>query len=119
MGFVKNAYLCFCIMAIFIMALLTKIWHLIKPVLLNKYLVVLLVFGVYVTFFDQHNLLERWETGHKIGQLEKEYDYYQEQIKNDKSEMNRLLKDNNYLEKFAREHYHMKKTDEEIFIIKD
>jgi cell division protein FtsB len=33
--------------------------------------------------------------------------------------MYKLENDNEYLEKFAREHYHMKNKNEEIFIIKD
>ena len=33
--------------------------------------------------------------------------------------MYKLEHDNEYLEKFAREHYHMKNKNEEIFIIKD
>jgi len=49
----------------------------------------------------------------------KEYKYYQDEITNDKLEMQKLQNDDQYLEKFAREHYHMKNEDEEIFIIKN
>lgn len=101
------------------MSFFAKIWKFIKPVFLNKYLLVFLIFAIYVTFFDQHNLIQRWETRSKIKQMEKEYKYYQDEIKNDKMKMMRLQKDNKYLEKFAREHYHMKSKDEEIFIIKE
>ncbi|MCE5332119.1 MAG: septum formation initiator family protein [Bacteroidales bacterium] len=101
------------------MPFLAKTWKFIKPVLLNKYLIVLLGFAVFITFFDQHNLIQRWETHRKIRQLEKEYKYYQDEITNDKLEMQKLQNDDQYLEKFAREHYHMKNKDEEIFIIKD
>jgi len=101
------------------MSFLAKTWKFIKPVLLNKYLIVLLGFAVFITFFDQHNLIQRWETYRKIRQLEKEYKYYQDEITNDKLEMQKLQNDDQYLEKFAREHYHMKNKDEEIFIIKD
>ncbi|MGB4414430.1 MAG: septum formation initiator family protein [Paludibacter sp.] len=101
------------------MSFLAKTWKFIKPVFLNKYLIVLLGFAVFITFFDQHNLIQRWETYHKIRQLEKEYKYYQDEITNDKLEMQKLQNDDQYLEKFAREHYHMKNEDEEIFIIKN
>lgn len=101
------------------MSFFAKIWKFVKPVFLNKYLLVFLGFAIYVTFFDQHNLIQRWETHSKIGQMEKEYKYYQDEIKNDKMKMQRLQKDDKYLEKFAREHYHMKSKDEEIFIIKE
>jgi cell division protein FtsB len=101
------------------MSFLAKTWKFIKPVFLNKYLIVLLGFAVFITFFDQHNLIQRWETYRKIRQLEKEYKYYQDEITNDKLEMQKLQNDDQYLEKFAREHYHLKNKDEEIFIIKD
>jgi cell division protein FtsB len=42
-----------------------------------------------------------------------------DEIEKNKSEMYKLENDNEYLEKFAREHYHMKNKNEEIFIIKD
>lgn len=51
--------------------------------------------------------------------MEKEYKYYLDEIEKNKSEMYKLENDNEYLEKFAREHYHMKNKNEEIFIIKD
>jgi cell division protein FtsB len=101
------------------MSFLTSIWNFVKPVFFNKYLIVLLSFLVYVTFFDQHNLIQRWETHRKISQMEKEHQYYQGEIDKNKSNMKRLKTDNEYLEKFAREHYHMKNKDEEIFIIKN
>jgi cell division protein FtsB len=101
------------------MQVIIKIWDVLKKILFNKYLVVLLVFVVYVTFFDQHSFLQRWESFRNIKQLEKEYNYYQDLIKKDKKELYLLQNDKNYLEKFAREHYHMRKANEEIFIIKD
>ena len=101
------------------MAFINKTWKALKPVLLNKYLVVLLAFAVFIIFFDDHNLIQRWETHRKINQMEKEYKYYLNEIEKNKSEMYKLENDNEYLEKFAREHYHMKNKNEEIFIIKD
>ena len=58
------------------MAFINKTWKALKPVLLNKYLVVLLAFAVFIIFFDDHNLIQRWETHRKINQMEKEYKYY-------------------------------------------
>ncbi|MDD3080486.1 MAG: septum formation initiator family protein [Paludibacter sp.] len=101
------------------MAVLSKIWKTIKPVILNKYLITLLAFIIWVTFFDQHNLIERWQTHKEIRALEKEYQYYEGEIKTDKEKMKLLQHDNKYLEKFAREKYHMKSDDEDVFIIKE
>jgi cell division protein FtsB len=101
------------------MAVLKKIWSFLKPVVFNKYLLLLIGFGVYITFFDDHNLINRWQTQRKIRELQKEYDYYQNEIKANKEKIKRLQTDIDYLEKFARENYHMKAKDEDIFIIKE
>jgi len=91
----------------------------IKRIFLNKYLIVLLVFVVFVTFFDNHNLISRWETHQKIKQMEKELKFYQDEIKTSKFKKNELQSNKENLEKFAREHYYMKKQNEDIFIIKE
>ena len=101
------------------MTVLKKIWNFLKPVVFNKYLLLLIGFGVYITFFDDHNLINRWQTQRKIRELQKEHDYYQNEIKDNKEKIKRLQTDIDYLEKFARENYHMKSKDEDIFIIKE
>jgi len=88
-------------------------------ILLNKYLIVFLAYTVFVTFFDQHSLIHRWQTDMKISELEKEYKYYQDEIKSNKIKKFELQSSNANLEKFAREHYFMKKENEDIFIIKE
>jgi len=93
----------------------------IKPwkILLNKYLIVLVSFAVIVTFFDEHSLIHRWESHQKINRMEKELKFYQEEIKATKQKKNELQSSEENLEKFAREHYFMKKKSEDIFIIKE
>jgi cell division protein DivIC len=91
----------------------------IKRIFLNKYLIVLLVFVVFVTFFDNHNLINRWDTHQKIKQMEKELKFYQDEIKTSKLKKNELQSNKENLEKFAREHYYMKKQNEDIYIIKE
>ncbi len=90
-----------------------------KSVFLNKYLIVFVLFAVFVTFFDDHNLIKRWKTAQKINKLEKELEFYQEKIKDTKKQKNELESSNENLEKFAREQYLMKKENEDIFIIKE
>ena len=90
-----------------------------RKILLNKYLIVFLAYIVFVTFFDQHNLIHRWQTDRKINELEKEYNFYQDEIKSNKLKKFELQSSNANLEKFVREHYFMKKENEDIFIIKE
>lgn len=100
------------------MGVFKKIWNFLRPVVLNKYLLLLIGFGVFIIFFDDNNLINRWQTQRKIRELQKEYDYYQNEIKVNKEKIKRLQTDIEYLERFARENYHMKAKDEDIFIIK-
>lgn len=101
------------------MSILLRIGKKITSVLFNKYLLVFVTFAVFVTFFDDHNLIQRWETYRKISRLEEELKFYQEEIKATKQKKNELQSSNENLEKFAREHYYLKKEDEDIFIIKE
>lgn len=96
-----------------------KILSLLKSVILNKYIIVLVSFGVYITFFDQHNLINRWQLNQKIKELQQEHKYYEEEIAKNKNELQKLQKDDDYLEKYAREKYLMRNKGEEIFIIKE
>ena len=91
----------------------------IRKILLNKYLIVLVSYAVFVTFFDEHSLIHRWESRQKINRLEEELNFYQEEIKTTKQKKNELQSSDENLEKFAREHYFMKKKSEDIFIIKE
>jgi len=86
---------------------------------LNKYLIVLLVFTVFIVFFDEHNLIDRFRTYREIKSLEKEMKFYQDEIEQTKKKKNELKSNNENLEKFAREQYLLKKPNEDIFIIKE
>lgn len=90
-----------------------------KSILLNKYLIVFLIFAVLVTFFDEHSLIRRWQSYRRISLMEEELKYYREEIKATKQKKNELQSSNENLEKFAREKYNMKNKDEDIFIIKE
>ena len=99
------------------MASIKTIWEKVKPVILNKYLLALIVFVVFVTFFDNHNLIKRWRTNASINQLEKEIGYYKNEIEGNRQKMEELQSSDENLEKFAREQYLMKKENEVIFIV--
>ena len=91
----------------------------IKKIFLNKYLIVFVVFTVFVTFFDEHNLIHRWQSHQRIDQMEKEIKFYQDEIKATQQKKNELQSSKENLEKFAREHYYLKKENEDIFIINE
>ncbi len=85
--------------------------------IMNKYTVVLLIFLVWLAFFDRNNLVEKMQLRGKISTLKKEKAYYLEKIEEDKRNMKELLSNKDNLEKFAREQYLMKNKNEDVFVI--
>lgn len=83
----------------------------------NKYTLVGLLFLVWISFFDKNSLVEKSLLRNKIRTLSKEEAYYKQKIKEDSCKIKELLGNRDNLEKFAREQYLMKKSDEDIFII--
>ncbi len=89
----------------------------IVPHIKNKYVLTLLVFFVWILFFDQNNLVTRFTSQRQISQLESDIQYFRDRIRQDSIRMNQLKTDNENLEKFAREQYLMKRENEDIFVI--
>lgn len=83
----------------------------------NKYTLVGLLFLVWISFFDKNSFVEKAQLRNKINTLTKEKVYYQQKIEEDNRKMQELLSNRDNLEKFAREQYLMKKSNEDIFII--
>ena len=69
------------------------------------------------TVFDKNNLIEAWRLKQKINELEAQKDYYQNKITEDSTILENL-KDDRFLEQYAREHYLMKREDETIYLLK-
>ncbi len=85
-------------------------------ILSNKYFIILLLFLIWMVFFDENSFLNHWELDREIDNLEKSNEYYKDQIEQDKKVIDNL-NDPDSLEKYAREEYKMKKENEEIFLI--
>lgn len=94
-----------------------RFWNITFPILRNKFVLTLLIFGVWILLFDQNNLLDRFSDMKKLQQIEKEKEYYQNKIKEDQKRIKELKSDKDDLEKFAREKYLMKKDNEDVFIV--
>lgn len=90
-----------------------------KPIIkiiTNRYILILVIFIVWMFFFDENSYLNLREFNKEIEKLNSEKEFYKGEIKNDK-ELIKKLDDKEQLEKFAREQYKMKKENEEIYII--
>lgn len=87
-------------------------------IIFNKYVFVVVVFFTYLIFFDDLNLIRKYQVRKEIRQLEQEYQYFQNEIATNKEMIQKLKNDTAFLEKYAREKYNMKRRNEDIFIIK-
>ena len=92
---------------------LTKLW----PWLRNKYVLTISLFAIWILFFDQNNMVDRMKMSSEIRQLEKDREFYQEQIMTDSTRLNELTTNKANLEKYAREQFLMKKPDEDVFVV--
>lgn len=84
----------------------------------NKYLLTVAVFLVWMLFFDDRDIITtHFRHPAELRQLEKSKEYYQEQIKTTRAELDLLRSNTGTIEKYAREKYNMKRDNEDVFII--
>lgn len=82
----------------------------------NIFVIILIPFVIWMTFFDENSYLVHREFDKEIDDLESTISFYENKIAEDKATI-RKLKDSLQLERFAREKYLMKKENEDIYII--
>ncbi len=95
---------------------MNKLYKYIPKKIRNKWILAPLVLFVWLLFFEDINIISLISTKSKISQLEKEWSYKEEKIKESKEKKALIIKD---VEKYARETYWMKKPNEEIFIFSE
>ena len=84
----------------------------------NKYFICIVVFVVWMSFFDVKDWGLLIERHNKISELEKSEKMLSEQIQETRAELNLLRSDAQSIERYAREKYYMKKDNEDIFLVK-
>ncbi len=89
----------------------------IPPVLRNKYILTFIAFILWLLLFDSNNLIARYKEIRNLHKLRYEREYYLNRIEEDKRKLHELKTDNRNLEKFAREQYRMKRSDEDLYVI--
>lgn len=94
----------------------------IKPVLKylkNKYLISLIVFLMFFLFLGENNLMVISRLQSELNSLNREADILAADIQHDSIEAASLFGSRDALEAYGREHYYMKRPNEDIFIIND
>ena len=84
----------------------------------NPFVFMGLIFILWMVFFDSNSFINHIRLSEKIEQLKKDQSHYKEQINSDSINLEKLSNKEG-LEKYAREKYHMKKENEEIFLMED
>jgi len=82
----------------------------------NKYMLILVLFLVWMVFFDTNSYFIHKELNDDVNALEESKEFYKEEIENDKAFIEKM-KDSDEVEKYAREKYYLKKENEDIYII--
>jgi cell division protein FtsB len=83
----------------------------------NFYVLTGTVAFIWILFFDRYSLIERIETEVRIQRLEADVQFYRDEKL--RLEEQRLVLENDLdeLERYARERYHMKKENEDLFLL--
>ena len=85
----------------------------------NRYVVVILFTFVWMLFFDRNNIPSQLKLHAKISQLEEDRDFYLAEKERIEDRKNLIFNDPGELERFAREKFFMKKSNEDVFIISE
>ncbi|HVX49359.1 MAG TPA: septum formation initiator family protein [Chitinophagaceae bacterium] len=83
----------------------------------NKYVIAITVFAVLMLFVDRNNIFEQRQRKLQLNDLLASKKFYQDEIDKLKKNLADLKNNPAALEKYARENYLMKKSNEDLFIV--
>lgn len=84
----------------------------------STYIIILILFFVWMFFFDTNSYFIHKELNDDIESLEENKQFYQDEIQKDKVFLDKM-QDSNEMENYARQKYYLKKEGETIFIIEN
>lgn len=85
----------------------------------NKYLITIVVFVVWISFFDRNDLFTQWDRKKELEKLEAGQLYYEQEIEKTKKELTALNNNPVILEKIAREKFYLKRPGEDVFVLNE
>lgn len=94
---------------------LLVIWHIVK----NKYVAATLIFLLFFLFIGENNLMVTRKLKREVSELNKEAQLIREGIEQDSIAAVSLIGNPEAIETYGREHYYMKRQNEDIFIVKE
>lgn len=85
----------------------------------NRYITASVLFILWITFFDQTSLIYDIHLARKENQLKAQKLYYEKQTQVAIEQLKELQTNPANMEKFAREKYFMKKSNEDVYVLVD
>ncbi len=85
--------------------------------LLNKYVLSILFFVIWLLFFDKNDFFTQRDLNKQLKKLYEEKRYYEMSIQKNKSTIEDFKNNIKNVEQFARERYWMKKDNEEVYVV--
>ena len=83
----------------------------------NKYVLTTIGFIAWTVYFDQNDLLSLRERQRELDNVKGNIDFLNKDLAQMNAEKVGLLHDRHKLEEYARENYHMKRDNEDIYVI--
>ena len=94
-----------------------KLFRRIPSFLRNKYALATAAFLVWMLFFDRNDVFTQMERKGELNELKQSKSYFEKQIAENRKFSKDLQFNASAIEKYAREHYMMKRDNEDLFII--
>ncbi len=85
-------------------------------ILTNKYFLSAIAFVVWVGYFDQNDWITQQRKKRELQDLKQNVVYLRAETERMRTEKDAIINDPKALEKFARERYHMKRDNEDVYI---
>ena len=83
----------------------------------NFYFLFFLCFVLWMTIIDSNGFINRYRLSDKLSELNSQKEFYVKEIDKVSLDKERFERDQELLEKYAREEYLMKKESEDIFYV--
>ncbi|MCQ2345552.1 MAG: septum formation initiator family protein [Paludibacteraceae bacterium] len=90
--------------------------NVVRKYILNKYVLVLVTFGVIILFVGEQSVLRGLQRSRRIHEVEKQLEIVNQDIQRSQHHIE-TLQSVDSLERFAREHYYMHAENEDVYLV--
>lgn len=86
-------------------------------IILNKYVITAAAFGAWMFFFDQNDVVQMEARKKELQKTKDHIAYLNGEIAKMEKEKSAMASSPQMIEQYAREHYLMKRTNEDVYVI--